>query len=124
MNKLRKTLCLTLLTISTASCSTSLPADFPKPIAINLCSPVVKSEIFDKDGKSVPLPNAFVKVGKDLKPIQLSAAWVICERTDTREKTSADLKSIQFGISAEDWNRGQEYRRLVEGWAIQHGLVE
>lgn len=129
MNKLKTTLCLALLTITTASCSTQLPADFPKPPAINLCTPIIKPKVFDKSGKELSLPVLYIQFKNpdktvSLKPLQLTATWVDCERTDTHEKTAHTLNQIQYGISSDDWNRGQAYRREVEAWAEQHGIIQ
>jgi hypothetical protein len=83
-----------LMTIIASSfgCARGLPDDFPKPPAITLCTPIAKNGAFSHWG---------------------------CENTASREKTSQPLTFVQVGVSVDDWNRGQTYRREVETWIIK-----
>ncbi len=119
MSKLRKMLCLTSLTITVSSCSTNLPADFPKAPAVDLCSPVVVSAVYDETGFMITLPSTVYD--SQGRPFKLIASYVICENTETRKKHSEPLTYIQIGVSKDDWAKGQNFRRAAEGWIIKHG---
>jgi hypothetical protein len=81
-----------IASLNLIGCAQNLPADFPRPPAITICTPIAKNGAFSH--------------------------WA-CENTGTRETTSESLNFVQVGVSVDDWNKGQTYRREVETWIIK-----
>lgn len=110
-------LCLVSLTITTSSCSTNLPADFPKPPVIGICTNIIITKIFDRAGAPLVLPKAYDQNGKELP---LVATYWSCQQTNSKSKTVEPPDRVQVGVSVDDWDRGQEYRREAEAYIIKN----
>ena len=106
MSKVQKTLLvilLTTITVAVSGCATHLPADFPKPPAINLCVPVLTGQSGDTD--------------------RMVAYWK-CQKTDAKKARKEAANYVQIGIPVEDWNAGQNYRRSVEEYFKSHSCTK
>lgn len=42
-----------------------------------------------------------------------------CQKTDSKEKFNWPVDKVNVGVSIEDWNAGQVYRRRVEAYVIE-----
>lgn len=115
MSTLKLVLSLALLTITTASCvGTDLPADFPVNPAVDLCTPAIVKDVFDKDGHKLDLPQ--VVFDSKGRPFSLIASYAICERTDSKVVSSKPISNILIGVNRTDYDKAQSYRHQVEAY--------
>ena len=102
-----------MITTLNVGCAKDLPAGFPRPPSITLCTNVIIKEIFDEKGQPLTLPKAFNKEGQALPVV---ATYWACERSDSRERSSQLPNFVQIGTPIGDWNKGQSFRRAAESW--------
>jgi hypothetical protein len=43
-----------------------------------------------------------------------------CQRTDSGVKRREPIEYVDVGVTIDDYNRGQNYRRTVESWIVEH----
>lgn len=122
MRNLSKMLSITLLTSTIVSCASSLPADFPTAPTIDLCSPVLVKQVYDKSGQPIQLPQ--VVYDKAGHPFELIPSYVVCSNTGNKAHTSRNIDGILFGVNKDDWVKGQNFKTDVETWAIEHAACK